>query len=112
MTATLYRLSASRQRGELLEALFPDGPEQLPRLSKPDDQAYTLDALAHGVSVQRTAGAAPRRYLQASVQHCQKQNDTENLSIGLCNLSDALRLCGRHQPRLKPLPPQALVISP
>jgi len=49
--ATLYRLSASRQRAELLEMLFPDGVDQLPRLSKPSDQAYTLNALAAGISV-------------------------------------------------------------
>jgi len=49
--ATLYRLSASRQRAELLEMLFPDGEDQLPRLSKPSDQAYTLNALAAGISV-------------------------------------------------------------
>ena len=33
--AMLYRLSASRQLAELLEELFPDGQEHLPRLSKP-----------------------------------------------------------------------------
>jgi hypothetical protein len=40
--ATLYRLSASRQRVELLEMLFPAGLEELPRLSRPDAQAYIL----------------------------------------------------------------------
>lgn len=44
--ATLYRLSASRQRAELLEMLFPDGLDRLPRLSKPDREAFTLNALA------------------------------------------------------------------
>ena len=56
--ATLYRLSASRQRGELLEALFPDGPDQLPRLSKPDDQAYTLNALAQAYQFSGQPGRA------------------------------------------------------
>src|SRR2546423_1913469 len=46
--ATLYRLSASRQRVELLELLFPAGLEQLPRLNSQDDQAITLNALAQG----------------------------------------------------------------
>lgn len=35
--ATLYRLSASRQQIELLERLFPDGIDQLPRLNKASD---------------------------------------------------------------------------
>src|SRR5207248_1761632 len=38
--ATLYRLSASRQRVELLELLFPDGLEQLPRLNSQANQTY------------------------------------------------------------------------
>src|SRR5262245_44664724 len=44
--ATLYRLSASRQRAELLERLFPDGLKTLLRLVRPPDQSYTLNALA------------------------------------------------------------------
>ena len=43
--AILYRLSASRQRTELLEALFPDGTDALPRLKEASDQAWTLNAL-------------------------------------------------------------------
>ncbi len=68
--ATLYRLSASRQRGELLEALFPDGPEQLPRLSKPADQAYTLNALAQAYQFSGQPGrAAPlfRRQIRCPI---------------------------------------------
>src|SRR5205823_1583800 len=44
--ATLYRLSASRQHAELLELLFPDGLDQLPRLNTTSDQAVTLNSLA------------------------------------------------------------------
>ena len=40
--ATLYRLSASRLRVELLEVLFPDGPSQPPRLVDKGSQADTL----------------------------------------------------------------------
>ena len=36
--ATLYRLSASRLRVVLLEELFPDGTEELPRLENAGDQ--------------------------------------------------------------------------
>src|SRR5205085_9813434 len=39
--AMLYRLSASRQRVELLELLFPAGLEQLPRLNSQCYQAYS-----------------------------------------------------------------------
>ena len=69
--ATLYRLSASRQRGELLEALFPDGPDQLPRLSKPDDQAFTLNTLALAYQFSGQPGrAAPlyRRTLHSCIR--------------------------------------------
>ena len=44
--ATLYRLNASRQRADLLEMLFPDGLDQLPRLANHYRQASTLNALA------------------------------------------------------------------
>ena len=64
--ATLYRLSASRQRGELLEALFPDGSEQLPRLSKPDMQAFTLDALALAYQSAGSRAAPCRCYTTTS----------------------------------------------
>ena len=59
--ATLYRLSASRQRTELLEVLFPDGLDQLPRLSEPGDQRFVLDslALAYQFSGQPGQAAAP-----------------------------------------------------
>jgi hypothetical protein len=57
---TLYRLSANRQRVELLELLFPDGLEQLPHLNSQVGQADTLNGLALGVSIQRTAGARSR----------------------------------------------------
>ena len=44
--ATLYRLSASRLRVELLEQLFPDGVDIPPRLERARDQSYTLNSLA------------------------------------------------------------------
>ena len=67
--ATLYRLSASRQRAELLEVLFPDGPEQLPRLSKPAHQAYTLNALAQAYQFSGQPGrAAPLFRLSECIQ--------------------------------------------
>jgi hypothetical protein len=41
-----FRLSASRQQAELLEMLFPDGLEQVPRLSSARLQGNTLNALS------------------------------------------------------------------
>ncbi len=91
--ATLYRLSASRQSGELLEALFPDGPEQLPRLSKPGDQAYTLSALALAYDTSGQPGrAAPLYRRQIAIR--EKEGNVNSVSIGLRNLSNALRQAG------------------
>jgi tetratricopeptide (TPR) repeat protein len=91
--ATLYRLSASRQRVELLEKLFPDGLGQLPRLMKDRDQAYTCNALALAYQNNGEPGRAVV-YFKMGNEIDEKANDQKNLSIGLCNLSDALRLSG------------------
>ncbi len=91
--ATLWRLSASRQRIELLESLFPDGVEQAPRLSEPRMKGYTLNALAMGyVAIGQPGGAIP--LLRRSNEIDSAQKDDKNLSVGLGNLSDALRLSG------------------
>jgi len=60
--ATHFRLGASRQRAELLEALFSDGLEQLPRLSQPAQQAYTLNALALAYDTSGRPGRAEPLY--------------------------------------------------
>jgi hypothetical protein len=60
---TLYRLSASRQRVELLEMLFPDGVEQQPRGMR-SWQAYILTSLGlayHGVGQPGQAVSLLRR---------------------------------------------------
>ena len=57
--AMLYRLSASRQRAELLERLFPDGVETLPRLASARRQSYTLNALAHGLPTSAASRVVP-----------------------------------------------------
>src|SRR5205085_7243163 len=48
--AMLFRLSASRQRVELLELLFPDGLEQLPRLNSQGAQAYASMCWPSGIN--------------------------------------------------------------
>ena len=91
--ATHFRLSANRQRVEMLERLFPDGLEALPRLSQPDMQGYALNSLALGYLLSgQSESAVPlfRRYNDINESH----DDQENLSVGLGNLSTALRLSG------------------
>jgi tetratricopeptide (TPR) repeat protein len=91
--ATLYRLSASRQRVELLELLFPDGLEQLPRLNSQDAQAYTLNALAQGYKFSGQPGRAAALYRRNIIIRLEMKDDG-NPSVGLYNLSDTLRLSG------------------
>jgi hypothetical protein len=89
--ATQYRLSASRQRAELLELLFPDGLDQVPRLNKTNDQSYTLNSLALAYQYSGQPGrTAPLFRLAAD--SAEQQDDQNNLSTGLYNLSYALRL--------------------
>jgi len=90
---THFRLSASRQRAELLEMLFPDGLDQLPRLSRSATQAFALNALAIGYH----AGAEPGRAVplyRMDVFICDREHDPDNLAVVLGNLSDALRVSG------------------
>jgi len=91
--ATLFRLSASRPRVELLEMLFPDGVDQLPRLSKPSDQAFTLNALAQGYQLSGQPRPAESLF-RNSVAVYENEKDSRNVSIILSNLSNALRLAG------------------
>ena len=91
--ATLYRLSASRQQIELLEMLFPDGLEQLPRLNRQDAQAFTLNTLAAGYKFSGQPGRAAALVRRANTIYLEMKNDGY-LSVGLRNLSDTLRLSG------------------
>jgi tetratricopeptide (TPR) repeat protein len=91
--ATLYRLSASRQRVELLESLFPDGLEQLPRLNTQGDQAFTLNTLALGYQFSGQPGRAAALYRRANTIYSESKVDG-SFSIGLCNLSYTLHLSG------------------
>ncbi|MEN3335244.1 MAG: hypothetical protein V7641_4609 [Blastocatellia bacterium] len=91
--ATLYRLSASRQRVELLEMLFPDGLEQLPRLSKPVWQSYTLHVLAQGYESSGQPGRAVPLY-RHSVLIDEREGHQSNLSTSLRASSLALRISG------------------
>lgn len=91
--ATLWRLSAGRQRVELLEMLFPDGLEQLPRRSHPDGQAFTLNSLAQGYQFSGQPGRAAALFRRHNIIRSEEKDDG-NLSVGLCNLSYTLQLSG------------------
>ena len=91
--ATLWRLSASRLRVELLERLFPDGLDALPPLRTARDQAFTLNALAQGYHFNGRPGAALKSLELAERIH-RREDDQRNLAAGLCNKSDALRFLG------------------
>ena len=91
--ATLYRLSASRQRVELLEMLFHDGLDQLPRLSNPPRQAFTLNEMALAYQFSGQPGRAVPLF-RRDLAIVEKEGDQGNLSTGLQNLSVALRLSG------------------
>jgi len=91
--ATLYRLSAGRQRAELLERLFPDGTDALPRLSEARDQGWTLNGLAQGYRFSGQPGAAVPLYrLAADIDR--REDDQRNLAVGLANSSSSLCLSG------------------
>jgi MinD-like ATPase involved in chromosome partitioning or flagellar assembly/tetratricopeptide (TPR) repeat protein len=92
--ATLYRLSASRLRVELLGALFPDGLDRPPRLAGQRDQAFTRDALALGYQFSGRPGAAVPLF-QRDNALSGNAGDEKNFARGLCNLADALRFAGR-----------------
>jgi len=91
--ATLYRLSEHRQRTELLERLFPDGVDTLPRLASARDQSYTLNTLALAYQLSGEPGRAEPLYRRA-VEICEREKDGANAAVDLCNLSNALRLSG------------------
>jgi tetratricopeptide (TPR) repeat protein len=88
-----FRLSASRQRVELLELLFPAGLEQLPRLNNQGDQGFTFNALAQGYQLSGQPGRAAALFRRHNTIYSEMKDDG-NLSAGLRNLSDTLRLSG------------------
>ncbi|HEX8921211.1 MAG TPA: hypothetical protein VF766_07015, partial [Pyrinomonadaceae bacterium] len=91
--ATLYRLSANRQQVELLEMLFPDGLDQLPRVREKNYQAYLLNALALAYKLSGQPGRAPMLYRRANGIYSEAENQN-SLSITLGNLSETWRMLG------------------
>lgn len=91
--ATLYRLSASQQRAEMLELLFPEGTDKLPHLSDRIKQSYTLTALATAYEFRGQPGQAVPLY-RRSIDIDAERGDKNNLGTTLSNLSDTLRTTG------------------
>lgn len=94
--ATLYRLSAGRQRTELLEMLFPDGTSSPPRLNRRDHQCYTLNALSQGYRLTEQPGRGCSLTRRA-IEICREIGDDSNRAIYLSNLSNTLRVTGSLQ---------------
>jgi tetratricopeptide (TPR) repeat protein len=86
-----YDLSALSQLKELLEMLFPDGLDHLPRLISPRSQSYVLTSLGFSSRDQlKRAINLERRSADIDM----KNNDLLGVTISFANLSDNLRLSG------------------
>src|SRR5205807_201474 len=83
--------NATRQLAELLEMLFPEGLDQLPRLSNPRDQSFVLNGLALSLKDQPERAASVYR---RSIDIDEKEGDQINVCIGLGNLSGVLHFSG------------------
>ncbi|MCP4965855.1 MAG: hypothetical protein GY926_11515, partial [bacterium] len=92
--AMQYRLSASRERVELLEPLFPDGAGAPPQLQTPSDQSWALNALALAYDLSGEPGRAVAPY-QLAVEIAEREDHQASAAVGWINLSDALRQAGR-----------------
>jgi tetratricopeptide (TPR) repeat protein len=91
--ATLYRLNTGRLRVTLLEAMFPDGTGQPPRLTGQGACAYTLNALALGYQASGQPGTSIPFY-RRSIDLRELTGSLKNVAIGLQNMAEALRFIG------------------
>ncbi|HRE49628.1 MAG TPA: hypothetical protein PLD47_18030 [Aggregatilineales bacterium] len=89
----LRRLSAHRERAELLEGLFIEGIDKPPAIRREAAQARAINALALAYHAGGVPGAAAGLYLRA-VRMAETENNLKNVTIGLNNLSDVLRQMG------------------
>lgn len=88
-----YRLSEGQQLATLLEQFFPDGAENLLRLTQTSDQAWTLNSLAQAYQmIGQPKRAVP--FFRRSNSLKQQGSYTVDLSGGWRDLSYALRLTG------------------
>ncbi len=89
----LRRLNANLQRIELLEMLFPDGLEAMPKLTRQANSARAINSLALAYHSSGQPARAAQMYLRA-VKLAEGEGNFKNVSIGLGNMSDTLRLSG------------------
>ncbi|MBI5960370.1 MAG: DUF4062 domain-containing protein, partial [Chloroflexi bacterium] len=90
-----YRWSANRQRAELLEMLFPDGIEQLPRLKKISSQAFVLGHLARSYKFIGYPGRSVPLYERNLIVREKSKKSMILKAVVLGQLSDVLRLSGQ-----------------
>jgi tetratricopeptide (TPR) repeat protein len=91
--AMTYHLGADHQQIELLEMLFPDGPDEGPHLERVEVQSGVLNSL--GVAYM-SAGQPKRAAIlfHNSIFLDVEEGDERGMSVTLCNRADALRLSG------------------
>jgi tetratricopeptide (TPR) repeat protein len=92
--ATLYSVKNRRQRVALLEMLFPDGLDQVPRLEGERIQRWTLRGLAADYSFTGQPARALALYREHNLS-CRKDRDALGFSHALPRLSWVLRVCGQ-----------------
>ena len=93
LNKSMRNLNASRQRVELLEMLFPDGLDQLPRLSTEKAKAYTFSALAQAYKSIGQPGRAISLF-HHNIKICSDIEEYNDLKAALSALSDTLRAIG------------------
>ncbi len=81
-----YRLGAYQLCIDLLLALFPDGEDRPPRLTKDADQAWTLNELANSYSLSGQPRRAVPLFERANAIQ-EKLSNKSNLAIGLENVA-------------------------
>jgi tetratricopeptide (TPR) repeat protein len=88
-TATLYRLSAHRERIAWLERLFPRGVTELPALSSDRKRSVTLNALATSYRNFGQPGRAISQFRRA-IELDERIHNEQNLQVALTNIGYAL----------------------
>jgi len=91
--ATLYRLSAGRQRAELLEMLFPDGVDKSSRLKESRHQSMALNDLGHAYLFSGRPRQAISLYSKA-INMEEAMGRQDNICAYLEGLSRATRASG------------------
>jgi tetratricopeptide (TPR) repeat protein len=88
-----FNLGAVRERAALLEMLFPDSINRLPRLSDASSQAYTLNSLAIANRHCGQPGKAAQ-LTSLALELITKEANQKSTSIGLLNMSEGMLLSG------------------